>query len=137
MVRPRHNVGCSRCVEPRGCMLRAGLLQFSDTHPAGGAFSLPRTPLTPAPCLPPPLQPKEIMEIKDFLLTARRKDARCACPGVASCHFPTQAALCCSRCAAPQLASSASAAQRLHQRPSSVARGVDGVAVGSALCFRA
>lgn len=25
-------------------------------------------------------QPKEIMEIKDFLLTARRKDARCACP---------------------------------------------------------
>ena len=26
------------------------------------------------------LQPKEIQEIKDFLLTARRKDARCACP---------------------------------------------------------
>jgi len=25
-------------------------------------------------------QPKEIQEIKDFLLTARRKDARCACP---------------------------------------------------------
>ena len=31
------------------------------------------------------LQPKQIMEIKDFLLTARRQDAKCKC--ISLCFF--------------------------------------------------
>ena len=66
---PRPPGGCRVTHTCRAC-LTGGVLDFaSPTHP-----------LTPAACSPPSSQPKEIQEIKDFLLTARRKDARCACP---------------------------------------------------------
>lgn len=39
------------------------------------AIAVP-TRADPVPCAMPPLQPKQINDIKEFLLTARRKDAR-------------------------------------------------------------
>jgi len=45
------------------------------------------------------LQPKQIMEIKDFLLTARRQDAKCKC--VSLCFFESW---CCTKdCTVPMM----------------------------------
>ncbi len=53
----RASAAARRCVRPSHCLGRACV-----AHPAR----------------PPCAQPKQISEIKDFLLTARRKDAKCA-----------------------------------------------------------
>ena len=88
----------------------------ADLHPLCPRPALrPTLPLNACSCpsRPVSLQPKQINEIKDFLLTARRKDAKC------ECDTPQALAECTTPCLHGWLGgTAASLAQRVSAEPS-------------------